>query len=76
MLFYHKKAIFTKKKKAVKLISFTDKFKFGAADYISLVSPVSFGKIHSFKDREHRVSFEHLNNYYVTISELIEKIEK
>ena len=74
--FLPQRSYFTKKKKSIRLISFSDKFKFGFTDFISIVSPISFGKIHSLRDKEARVSLEHLNNYYNTIYELIEKIEE
>lgn len=73
---FPQKSYFTKKKHALKLISFSDKFKFGFSDFISIISPVSFGRIHSFRDKRSRLSLEHLNNYHKTIYQLIKKIEE
>lgn len=54
------RSYFTKPKDAIPVINFTEEIKITAADYLSLISPVSFSHIHSFRDKRERVSMKNL----------------
>jgi Peptidase family M28 len=61
--FLPQKSYFTKRKQAIPVINFSDDTQFTAADYLSIISPISFGTVHSFHDKLGRVSFKSLVEY-------------
>ena len=61
--FLPQRSYFTKYKQPIPVINFSDDTKFTAADYISVLSPISFGTVHSFHDKLSRVSMKNLVDY-------------
>lgn len=74
--FVPQKSYFTKKKKAIPVINFTDKFKLTGSEYLSIFSPISFGKIHSFRDNQKIVEINNLNLYTIVLQKIIVSLEK
>jgi hypothetical protein len=73
--FIPQRSYFTKRKKAIPVIDFSDDFKFSSSDFISTLSPLSFGSIHSYKDKITRVRIKNLETYCHFIWQLIGTIE-
>jgi hypothetical protein len=57
------RSYFTKRKHAIPVVNFTDDIKITSSEYFSMLSPISFGTIHSFHDQSSRVSFNNLVEY-------------
>lgn len=69
------RSYFAKRKAAIPVINFTEEIKISAADYISFISPVSFGGIHSFHDNRHRVSMKNLVEHADFFRHYIQSLE-
>lgn len=69
------RSYFTKRKEAIPVINFTEEIKISAADYISFISPVSFGDIHSFRDKRQRVSMKNLVEHAAFFRYYIQSLE-
>lgn len=74
--FLPQRSYFTKKKKAIPVINFSDDTNFTVADYLSIRSPVSFGTVHSFRDKTARVSMKNLAGYLEFFKLYIDSIER
>jgi hypothetical protein len=73
--FLPQRSYFTKRKKAIPVINFSDDTSFTIADYLSVISPVSFGTVHSFHDKMSRVSMKNLLEYSEFFKLYIDSIE-
>lgn len=73
--FIPQRSYFTGIKKTVPVINFSDDIKFGFSEYSSTLSPVSFGKIHSFKDSPKIISINNLIEYQKFFREFILAID-
>lgn len=69
------RSYFTKSKKAIATINFTEEIKITAADYLSMISPISFSHIHSFRDKRKRVSMKNLVEHSEFFRHYIESLE-
>jgi hypothetical protein len=61
--FIPQRSYFTSKKEKKPIVNFTDRFYFRFYEYISPISPVGFGRIHSYRDNITKVNIENLSNY-------------
>ncbi|MCK9562027.1 MAG: M28 family peptidase [Bacteroidales bacterium] len=73
--FVPQKSYFTVKKEAKPVINFTDNFKFSASEHISPISPIGFGKIHSFRDNQNSVDIHNLYTYHFFLIQFFNAIE-
>jgi hypothetical protein len=69
------RSYFTKRKHAIPVINFTEEIKITATEYFSLISPISFGRIHSFRDRPNKVSMKNLVEHAEFFRLYIESVE-
>jgi hypothetical protein len=60
---FPQRSYFTRPKKAVPVISFTDNEKITASDLLSSFSPFAFGQVHSFRDNPEIVDARNLLEY-------------
>jgi hypothetical protein len=74
-MFIPQRSYFTKKKKPVPVINFSDPIEMTIAEVLGLFSPVSFGEIHSFHDRMSVVDPNTLVKYHYFFQEFIKKID-
>jgi hypothetical protein len=58
------RSYFGEPKKAIPVISFTDDAKISSSEFISTLSPLSFGEVHSFRDNKKVVSYNNLVDYH------------
>ncbi|MDD3077942.1 MAG: hypothetical protein PHH37_02405 [Paludibacter sp.] len=70
------RSYFTKNKKAIPVIDFSDDIKFNYKELLSYFSPVPFGKIHSYHDNINVIDFDLINKYDIFFKKYIEKIDK
>lgn len=70
------RSYFTQKKAAVPVIDFSDPFTFSAADYASALLPVSFGKVHSFRDNERVIKMGNLVQFHEFLWNYINVIDR
>lgn len=69
------RSYFTKRKAAIPIINFTEEIKITSAELLSMLSPVSFGRIHSFHDRPKEVSIKNLVEHAAFFRLYIESLE-
>lgn len=69
------RSYFTKRKHSIPVINFTEEIKITKAEYLSMISPVSFGRIHSFQDRPNKVSMKNLVEHAEFFRLYIESLE-
>jgi hypothetical protein len=73
--FIPQRSYFTKKKKGIPIINFSDDSKITASDLLSIYSPVSFGEIHSFKDKQNVINSFNLLQYHYFMKDLLLTID-
>jgi hypothetical protein len=73
--FIPQRSYFTKPKRSIPLINFSDRLDISFSETVSGFSPLSFGKIHSFRDRQNKIDPMHLKNYILILREMIKQID-
>lgn len=73
--FLPQRSYFTKRKDAIPVINFTEEIKITSSELFSLISPISFGRIHSFRDRPNKVSMKNLVEHAEFFRLYIESLE-
>jgi len=73
--FIPQKSYFTLKKDEKPVINLTDNIKFSASEYISPISPIGFGKIHSFRDNQNSIDISNLYTYQIFLIQFFNAIE-
>jgi len=68
------KSYFCSKKSAKPIINFTDPINLKIPEMCSPISPIGFGKIHSYKDNIKIVSLKNLHVYHLFFIEYIEEL--
>jgi hypothetical protein len=74
--FIPQRSYFTKSKKGIPVINFSDDTAFGTSDMVSVFSPISFGTVHSLNDKVNRVSANNLAEYSAFFKTFIALIDK
>jgi hypothetical protein len=69
--FIPQRSYFTGYKKGIPVINFTDDAKLSGADFLSMLSPVAFGEVHSFHDRCSIVDPKNLVEYHNFLKDYI-----
>jgi hypothetical protein len=69
------RSYFTKAKPGIPVINFTDDIRLRAAEFISIFSPVSFGQMHSWKDKRSRVGINNLVKCSIFFQSFIESVD-
>ncbi|MFB6342328.1 M28 family peptidase [Saccharicrinis sp. FJH62] len=70
------RSYFTRYKKGIPVINLTDDTKLSFPIIASMFSPVSFGEIHSFRDKITVVDNKNLNEYFYFLINFIEYIDR
>lgn len=69
--FIPQRSYFTRNKKGIPVINFTDEVKVSVSELLSLFSPVAFGEVHSIRDRNKVVDANNLVDYHNFIKKFI-----
>jgi hypothetical protein len=68
---FPQRSYFTVYKKGIPVINFTDDAKLSQADFLSMLSPVAFGEVHSYRDRFSLVDPKNLVEYHNFLKDYI-----